>query len=65
MSFNKWYNKNSSKLGIISLGYDLDKAWRASKTEEKSSLKRKILTILKRDKERLYWAEVLNKIKEL
>lgn len=48
MSFNTWRNKNSSKLGIVSLGYDLDRCWRASRAETKAAFKRKVMKILDR-----------------
>lgn len=45
MSFKTWID-NVKGLGIVSLGYDLDKCWRASRAETKRSMKRKMLRII-------------------
>lgn len=47
MSFNTWWKENSKKLGVVSLGYDLDRCWRASRAEAKANFKRKVLKELK------------------
>jgi hypothetical protein len=46
MNFNKWLNKTS--LGVVSLEYDLDRCWRASRKAAKHEIKQKVLCILRR-----------------